>query len=150
MTTPTELLKADAIAAMEVHSYTHSLNRNAVRLTKNLGRTTGLTRMGVHMVTVMPGRQSSEYHVHHHEDECIYVISGHGEALLDGASYAIGPGDFIGCPHKGIAHTMMNTGSEPLVMLVAGMHLEQEVCDYPLQKKRLFVSGTERAVVDMP
>ena len=150
MTLPRELLKAETITAMEANSYTHPLNPNAVRLTKNLGRTAGLTQMGMHLVTIMPGRDSTEYHVHHHEDECIYILSGHGTALLDGARYPVGPGDFIGCPRKGIAHAMSNTGSEPLVMLVAGTHLEQEVCDYPLQKKRLFVSGADRAFVDLP
>lgn len=146
--TPRELLKADAIAAMEAQVRPHTLNPNAIRLRKSLGDLTGLTQLGVHLITLMPGHESSEYHRHFYEEEFVYVLSGTGEALIDEQIHAVGPGDFLGFPRGGVAHVLKNTGSEPLTMLVAGQRLEQDICDYPHVKKRLYIYGDRGDIVD--
>lgn len=148
MSQPAELLKAAAIAAMEGQSKAHLLNPEAIRVSKSLGGATGLTNLGFHMMTVMPGREYSEYHRHLYEEQCFYILSGRGEAIIEEQRYEIGSGDFLGFPKKGVAHTIMNTGDEPLVMLSARVNLEQDVCDYPRKKKRLYMNGAEEALVD--
>jgi uncharacterized cupin superfamily protein len=35
-----------------------------------------------------------------------------------------------------------------LVLLVAGQRLEQDVCDYPHRRKRLYVNGEQSDLVD--
>ena len=148
MTTPAELLTAAAIAAMPGKSKVHLLNPEATRVSKSLGAATGLTDLGFHVMTVPPGRAYSEYHRHLYEEQCFYILSGCGEAVIEEQRYAIGAGDFLGFPKNGAAHTIQNTGSEPLVMLSARTNLEQDVCEYPRKKKRLYMTGTDEAVVD--
>lgn len=148
MTPPRELLKAADIEAMEGQSKTHLLNPNAVRVAKSLGDATGLTQLGFHLMTVMPGHESTEYHRHLYEEQCFYILSGRGEVVIDEQRHALEPGDFAGFPRRGAAHTMVNTGDQPLVFLTARTLLEQDVCDYPRQQKRLYMTGSEEALVD--
>ncbi|MEY2169716.1 MULTISPECIES: cupin domain-containing protein [unclassified Rhodanobacter] len=148
MSQPRELLKAADIEAMEAVASLHPLNPNALRLRKSLGDATGLTQFGFHRIELAPGRDSSEYHWHHHEEECVYVLAGHGQALIDEQAHAIGPGDFLGFARNGPAHVITNTGEAPLVLLVAGQRLEQDICDYPHRRKRLYVRGEQGDLVD--
>ncbi|GGE47452.1 cupin domain-containing protein [Actibacterium pelagium] len=132
------VLKRTEIDAAEGLSKTHFLNSNARRINKSLGDMVGLTGIGVHIIEVPPGCESTEYHRHYHEDECTYVLSGTGEVILDGQTVVIGPGDFIGYPKGGPAHTMKNTGTEVLRCLVVGERLAQDVADYPNKGKRIY------------
>jgi len=146
---PRELLKASDIEAMEPQCSVHPLNEKAVRLKKMLGDMTGLTQFGFLLVTLMPGHESSEYHRHLYEEECVYILSGNGEVTIDGRAYEIGPGDFMGFPREGAAHVLSNTGDEPLRFIVAGQRLEHDVCDYPRIGKRLYVAGVNEVLVDL-
>jgi uncharacterized cupin superfamily protein len=136
-----EILSPDAIAAMKGEVKVHELNPNAIRITKSIGDAVGLTQIGVHMVTVMPGHESAEYHRHLYEEECVYVLSGNGLAVIDDQCFGIATGTFIGFPRKGAAHSISNNGNEPLVLLVTGQRLEHDVCEYPRKKKRLHMNG---------
>lgn len=148
MPQPRELLKAADIEAMEAVASVHPLNPNALRLRKSLGDTTGLSEFGFHRIELAPGRDSSEYHRHHYEEECVYVLAGHGRALIDEQAHVIGPGDFLGFARNGPAHVITNTGDAPLVLLVAGQRLAHDICDYPHRRKRLYVRGEQGDLVD--
>ena len=111
---PRELLKAADIAKMEPTRAVHSLNPNAVRFKRQLSDLTGLTQFGVHLLTLMPGHESAEYHRHLYEEEFVYVLSGTGAVTIGECTEAIGPGDFLGFPRGGEAHTVQNTGDAPL------------------------------------
>ena len=141
-------LSAKAIAEMAGQKKVHFLNDNAVRLNKSIGEAVGLENIGVHLVTVEPGHYSTEFHMHHFEEECIYVLSGDGVAILGEESHPIGPGDFIGCPLNGLAHCMKAEGEAPLVCLVVGQRLPQDVSDYPKLNKRLYRNDGEWNLVD--
>jgi len=141
-------LSAHDIENMEGTHKAHYLNPAAKRLNKSLGDATGLKHIGVHQITVDPGHQSTEYHVHRFEEECIYVLSGRGIAVLGENLQPIGPGDFIGCPANGIAHELINDGEEPLLCLVVGQRLAHDVVDYPRLDKRLFRNAGEWNLVD--
>jgi uncharacterized cupin superfamily protein len=146
---PGELLKAADIEAMSATRAVHSLNLNAVRLRKAVGDAVGLTQLGAHIITLMPGHESSEYHRHLYEEECVYILSGTGEALIDEQRHAIGAGDFLGFPRRGPAHVLINTGSEPLVFFVVGQRLEQDVCEYPHKQLRLYTAGDIEAYTSL-
>ena len=148
MNTPAELLKAADIDQMKGVSKIHLLNPQAIRTAKSLGNATGLTDLGVQIMTVMPGREYAEYHRHLYEEQCFYLLSGRGEAIIEEISYSIEAGDFLGFPKNGVAHTILNSGDEPLVFLCARVNLEQDVCDYPRMKKRLYMNGSDEALVD--
>ncbi len=74
------LLKAADIEAMPGARKVHFLNPNAVRINKSLGDAVGLGHLGVHIIQVEPGRETTEYHKHLYEEECVYVLSGRGSS----------------------------------------------------------------------
>ena len=116
----------------------HFLNDNARRRNTSLGDLTGLTGIGVHLVEIEPGHESTECHVHYHEDECVYILEGEATATIGDDSVAVGAGDFIGYRSGGLPHKLENTGQTVLRCLVVGQRLEHDVADYPDKRKRIF------------
>lgn len=134
----TYLIPAAQIEAMEGVQKTHFLNPNAQRINKSLGDVAGLTGFGFHLIEVQPGHETTECHAHHHEDECVFILSGTGTAKIGDQNHQIGPGDFIGYRKGGLAHTIVNTGDQALRMIVVGERLPHDVADYPDKRKRIF------------
>ncbi len=132
------LLKAEDIAAMEGIAKTHFLNADAKRINKSLGDATGLTGLGIHIIEVEPGSETTEYHVHYFEDEAVYVLAGTATAQIGDEAFPIKPGDFIGYRKGGLAHTIRNTGDETFKCLVIGQRLAHDVGDYPRKAKRIY------------
>lgn len=132
------LLTADEIAQYPGVDKTHFLNSNARRINKSLGDLTGLTGFGFHLIEIPPGSESTEYHKHYHEDECVYVLSGCAEAHIGDQSYLVKAGDFIGYRAGGEAHSMKNVGDEVLRCIVVGQRLSHDVGDYPKLNKRIY------------
>ena len=144
------LIKQAEIDAMEGLFKQHYLNPNAQRINKSLGDQAGITGFGFHIIEVPPGRESTEFHVHYHEDECVYVLSGSGQVTIGEEQFDIGSGDFIGYRAGGLAHTMLNTGTEVLKCIVVGQRLAHDVGDYPRLNKRLYRNaGQPWDLVDM-
>lgn len=142
-------LSADTIAKLEGTRRVHQLNPAAIRLDKSIGDEVGLKNIGIHLITIAPGDKSTEFHSHKYEDEAIYVLSGHGTEVMGDHSQKIGPGDFIGFPAGGAAHETVNDGMEPLICMVIGQRLAQDVVDYPRKGKRLYRNGAQRDMVDI-
>ena len=142
-------LSAEKIASLGGLRRVHALNTAAIRTDKSIGDEVGLKNIGIHLITIAPGDKSTEFHSHKYEDEAIYVLSGHGTEIMGDKSQKIGPGDFIGFPAGGAAHETVNDGTEPLVCLVIGQRLVQDVVDYPRKGKRLYRNGTQRDMVDV-
>lgn len=131
-------LSARDIVSIAGEECTHFLNPGAVWISRSLGDVIGLQNLGVHLITVAPGFRSTEYHAHRFEEECIYVVSGRGSAVVGDSTILIGPGDFLGFPTNGIAHELVNDGTEPLVCLVVGQRLDHDIIDFPRLHKRLY------------
>ncbi len=96
-----------------------------------LSRLTGLQRTGVNLARIPAGKESFAYHLHHVEEEWMFVLSGRGAAEVGEEVLEIGPGDFLGFPPGGPAHHVRNTGKEDLVYLSGGESREIEVGDFP-------------------
>lgn len=143
-------LPAEKIAVMESVRRVHNLNASAIRTNKSLGDEVGLKNIGIHLISIAPGDKSTEFHSHKYEEEAIYVLSGHGTEVIGDTTQKIGPGDFIGFPAGGAAHETVNDGTEPLVCLVIGQRLAQDVVDYPRKGKRLYRNSGQRDMVDYP
>ena len=80
-------------------------------------RTTGAKPMSFGSVRLEPGKGHAR-HNHPDADEYIYVVSGTGEQMLDDhPPVPIKPGACIWIP-IGIYHSTLNTGSEPLHLVV--------------------------------
>lgn len=134
----TYIIEKSEIESLEGLKKTHFLNKNAKRINKSLGDLTGLTGFGFHIIEVPPGKESTEFHVHHFEDECTYVLSGKGQVIIGSETHEISDGDFIGYRKGGEPHTMVNSGSETLKCIVVGQRLTHDVADYPNLGKRIY------------
>ena len=132
------LLKKQEIDEMAGLDKVHFLNDRARRNNKSLGDLTGLTGFGFHMIEIPVGAYSTELHVHHNEDECVYVLEGMGEATIGDDIFIIEAGDFLGYRAGGLAHTIKNAGEQILKCLVVGSRLQHDVADYPNLKKRIY------------
>lgn len=139
------LFSATAVKAAE-STASHPWNPNSQLKGTHLSQLGGLKRTGVSLVTVPPGKESFAYHLHHREEEWIYILSGIGVAEIDGAEHQVGPGDFMAFPTPSVAHHLRNPGSEELVYLMGGENLDYEVADFPRHGKRM-VKLSGRAVV---
>ena len=64
---------------------------------------------------VQPG-QCTEHHIHNRTEELYHITSGRGEMRLGGDRFAVGPKDTV-LISPGTAHSILNTGAEPLVLL---------------------------------
>jgi uncharacterized cupin superfamily protein len=139
------LVTREEIAAMEGLRKTHFLNPDAQRINKSLGDLTGLTGLGFHIIEVAPGHLTTEHHVHHFEDECVYVLDGEATAYVGDAEVPVKAGDFLGYRKGGAAHSIRNTGAHPLRCIVAGERNPHDVGDYPNLGKRLFRNAGQKS-----
>lgn len=117
---------------------THFLNGNAKRTNKSLGDLTGLTALGFHLITIKPGNESTEFHRHYYEEECVYILSGLADAHIGDSIQQVSAGDFIGYRAGGLAHKLVNIGSDDLECIVVGQRLDHDVADYPNKKQRIY------------
>jgi len=126
----------------------HRFNEKAIRHTRSLGDLVGLTNIGIHLVRIAPGDETTQYHVHLVDDEFLYILSGRGIAEIGDEKLEVGPGDFMGFKAKGLAHTMSNPFESDLVYLMGGNRQDHDICDYPRIKRRLYRLDQAREYVE--
>ena len=141
------IVRADADPEGQV--FHHPFNPHSEIRIRPLSRITGMARLGISHARVPPGKESFIYHIHHQEEEFMYILSGTGSLRAGEQETAIGAGDVVGFTTPSIAHTVVNSGDEPLVYLVGGENKELEQADFPDQGKRLFRSNSGSALVDL-
>ncbi len=146
---PASLLSAADISALTEKQVVHQYNENAVRQTRSLTDILGLEDIGVHMVRIEPGRESTTHHTHHYDEEFLYIISGKGIARLGDDKQEIGPGDFMAFGKRSVAHSLSNPFEEDLVYLMGGNRAEVDVCDYPDLNRRQYRLSGKREYVDL-
>jgi uncharacterized cupin superfamily protein len=132
------LITKEEIESFEGTSKVHFLNDNAQRINKSLGDLTGLSGFGFHIIEVQPSHETTEFHRHYHEDECVYILEGTAEARIGDKKFNVKAGDFIGYRAGGEAHTIVNNGESVLKCIVVGQRLEHDVGDYPDLNKRIY------------
>lgn len=75
-------------------------------------------------MTIPPGGAiGAETHPDH--DQVLFFVEGHGEAVLDGQSTPVNPGQFV-FVHAGVHHDFRNTGDIPLRLATAYAPPEHE------------------------
>lgn len=136
--------RADLSPAQETRTQ-HQFNDNAVRHSHSLAERTGMSRIGVHLVRIESGRDSTTHHFHDADEEFIYVLAGRGLARIGGEEFDIGPGDFMGFPAPSPAHSMHNPYDEDLVYLMGGERWAADVVHYPDIKRSMIKSHGRRA-----
>ena len=141
------LLKANAIAAMKEVRRVHRLNRRAVRNSKSLGDAVGMNEMGIHLVRINPGDESTEFHTHHCEEEFVFILSGRGIAEIGKRKVEVGAGDFMGFVAGSLPHTMSNPYKIALVYLMGGTRKPFDVSEYPRVRLRAYKFSGKRHTV---
>ena len=109
----------------------HPFNpRSQVHMTR-LSDPAGMTRVGVSLARVPPGKESFLPHAHTLSEEWVYVLEGRGVVLLGDREHEIGPGDFLGFPTDGTIHHLKNTGDVDLVFLQGGERRDGDAGRFP-------------------
>lgn len=127
-------------------SFSHPFNPNSEIHMRSLGDAVGLERLGIHILRIPPGKESFVYHMHHTEEEFIYILSGRGIAEIGDEEHEVGPGDFMGFPTPSVGHHMRNPFTEDLVYLSGGERRISEVADFPRHNKRIVRVGMNISV----
>jgi uncharacterized cupin superfamily protein len=156
---PAELLGAEDRPAPRVlvragergapRAYHHPQNPGAEVHLEALSRPAGLARVAVGVTRIPAGKESYVRHVHLHDEEWMYVLSGRGRAAIGEREEEIGPGDFLGFPARGPAHTAWSAPGEDLVYVHGGDAWSRstvEIVDFPgLGLRKTFVGTREMA-----
>jgi len=146
---PNPVLHGRDIENMDEFTFDHPLNANAERHTKSISDAVGMKNIGVHLVCVEPGKETTAFHFHHAEEEYIYILEGKGLLELGDDEVEVGAGSFIGFTAPSLPHAMRNASDQDLVYLMGGERRESDVCDYPRLKKRLYRVGEKSDLVDI-
>ena len=97
-----------------------------------LGDALGLTRVGVNLTTLPPGKESSARHYHTEEDELIFVVEGEVVLVTDGGEQLLGPGMVAGFPAgKPDGHQLVNRSDRPVRYLEISNRAPSDVALYP-------------------
>lgn len=141
------LIKAEEIDGKRAN-FSHPWNPKSEIQGTRLSTLAGLSRVGVSLACIPPGKESFVYHSHYREEEWIYIISGRGVAEIDGEDFEVAAGDFMGFPAPSVAHHLHNPYGEDLVYLMGGENVEVEVADFPRLGKRMLRLGQNVEIYD--
>ena len=87
----------------------------------------GAAKVGVGLLELPPGSDTSPAHYHTLEEEHLYVLSGRVILLLGEERFELGPGSYVcfpaGRPEK---HQLRNEGSEPVRYLMIGERIADD------------------------
>jgi len=125
------LIKRADIEALPEAATQHQFNDNAVRHSRALATKTGMQRIGIHLVRIEPGKDSTTHHFHDADEEFIYILSGQGVARIGDEEFDVEAGDFMGFPAPSPAHSLRNPHSEDLTYLMGGEKWAVDIVHYP-------------------
>jgi uncharacterized cupin superfamily protein len=130
-TEPKHLVRAHNVDPAQVLHVKHPFNPRSELFMTRLSDGTGMTRVGVSLARVPPGKESFVPHAHTTQEEWVYILEGQGVALVGEHELEVGPGDFLGFPTDGTVHHLTNTGAVDLVYLQGGERREGDVGRFP-------------------
>ena len=108
----------------------------------------GHARLGVGMLELPPGSDTSPAHWHTHEEEHLYVLSGTLTLELGERRFELVPGSYVCFPAgQTEKHQLKNEGREPARYLMIGERNPNEVCVYPDSNKMMV--GALRSMDDI-
>jgi uncharacterized cupin superfamily protein len=146
---PFPLLTAKTIRETDEVKHVHQFNKNAIRHTKSIGDILGLEHLGVHLVRIEPGNDTTQLHFHHQDEEFVYILEGKGTAEIGDELVEVQTGDFMAFKQNSLPHCMNNSGDEDLVYLMGGTRSDIDVCDYPKLNRRMYRENGKKTFVDL-
>ncbi len=98
-------------------------------------------KLGCSLFRVPAGKAAFPAHLHHGNEEAIYILAGQGTLRLGDGRHPVGPGDYIALPAGRAAHQLFNSGAEPLEYLCLSTMIVPEVVEYPDSGKVGAIAG---------
>jgi uncharacterized cupin superfamily protein len=98
-----------------------------------LGDALGLTKIGVNLSTLLPGKESSMRHFHSHEDELVFVVEGEVVLRTDAGEQLLTAGMCAGFPAgaRDVAHQLVNRSDRPARYLEISNRDPHDTGEYP-------------------
>ncbi len=98
---------------------------------RGLGDALGLTKIGINLTTLPPGKESSMRHHHSHEDELVFVLEGEVVLRTDQGEQLLTAGTCAGFPAgSGDGHQLVNRSDRPARYLELGNRDPNDVAVY--------------------
>ncbi|MDA4847592.1 cupin domain-containing protein [Hoeflea poritis] len=142
------VVRTSAIPPEQTFHFGHPLNTASEMRIMPLSDRVGLTRIGVSIGRIPPGKEGFLPHAHTAQEEFVYVLEGEGTLTIDGDSTTIGPGDYVGFPTDGCVHHIENNGKQDLVYLMGGERTPADVAYFPTIGKTGFWANGAMHFVD--
>lgn len=143
------ILRATERTKENEESQSHPWNPRSLIRGHTLSEKSGLTRTGIHHLTIPAGKESFTFHSHATEEEWMFVLSGRAIVEINDDAYEIGPGDFVGFPTPGVAHHVRNPFEDDFVYLGGGERREVEIADFPRHGRKMVRQGTKVDIFPM-
>lgn len=97
-----------------------------------LGNAVGLTRIGINLTTLAPGKESSMRHFHTREEEFLFVLEGEVVLRTDEGEQILTAGMCAGFPAGSRnGHHLVNRGNRPARYLEVSNRDPEDGAEYP-------------------
>jgi uncharacterized cupin superfamily protein len=107
-----------------------------------LGDALGLTKIGVNLTTLLPGKESGMRHWHTLEDELVFIVEGEVVLRTDDGEQVLGPGMCAAFPAGSTnAHQLVNRTDRPARYLEISNRDPQDIAEYPDDDLKLTRTG---------
>jgi uncharacterized cupin superfamily protein len=107
-------------------------SRVVPREKRALGDALGLTKVGVNLTTLPPGKESSMRHFHTREDEMIFVVEGEVTLRTDEGDQVLTAGMCAGFPAGARnGHQLVNRSAQPARYLEISNRDPEDGAEYP-------------------
>ncbi|HEX2880666.1 MAG TPA: cupin domain-containing protein [Polyangiaceae bacterium] len=115
MTLKIPALDPATVAARNASGYPEPFKSRVLpREKRALGDALGLTKIGVNLTTLPPGKESSMRHYHTREDEMIFMVEGEVVLITDEGEQVLSAGTCAGFPAgSGNGHHLINRSAHP-------------------------------------
>lgn len=101
-------------------------------LRQRIGTAIGAKKLGYSFFTVPAGKAAFPFHLHHTNEEMIYILEGEATLRLGKEEIAVSAGTFIACPPgQDYPHQLINTSNEDLRYLVVSTMEYPDISEYP-------------------
>jgi uncharacterized cupin superfamily protein len=103
---------------------------------QRVGAAIGARKLGYSVFSVPPGKTAFPFHLHHTNEEMIYIFEGEGTLRFGKEEARVSPGMFIAFPPgPDHPHQLINTSDRDLKYLCVSTMEYPEITEYPDSKK---------------
>jgi uncharacterized cupin superfamily protein len=99
-------------------------------------------RISCGMWELPPGKRSFPLHRHLGTEEALFAVSGRAKVRTPEGETPIAAGDYVSFPPGGVAHQIINDGTEPFIYLGLSSGIGVDVVEYPDSGKVACAHGT--------